>query len=118
MKRVIKTGKYLRHTSEEPVNSSPGRWYFGKEQADYFGDLIEEKLAGQTVSKRRDLANEPGGLIYEADRLEMDMWELLEALEGMCMQGRARELDDSTYKVIESPAQKERYEKMMRDSSY
>lgn len=75
-------------------------WYFGKEEADQFGDLIVKKLAGKTVSKRRDTAEEPGGLIFEADRLGIDMWDLLRALEGMCNDGRAREIDDSTYKVF------------------
>ena len=28
------------------------------------------------------------------------MWDLLEALEGLCYQGRAMEIDDSTYKII------------------
>lgn len=77
-------------------------WYFGKEEADQFGDIIVKKLAGRTVSKRRDKAEEPGGLIFEADRLGIDMWDLLKALEGMCYDGRAREIDDSTYKVFES----------------
>lgn len=74
-------------------------WYFGKEQADQYGDLIAEKLSGKTVSKRRDKAEEPGGLIYEADQLGIDMWDLLGALEGMCYQRRAQEIDDSTYMV-------------------
>lgn len=73
--------------------------YFGKDKAEKFGDLIAENLAGQTVSKRRDLAEQPGGLIYEANLLGIDMWDLLEALEGMCYQGRAMEIDDSTYKI-------------------
>jgi len=75
-------------------------WYFGKEEADQYGDLIVKKLAGKTVSKRRDTAEEPGGLIFEADRIGIDMWDLLRALEGLCYQGRAREIDDSTYKVF------------------
>ncbi len=29
----------------------------------------------------------------------MDMWDLLEALEGMCYMGTAIEKDDSTYMV-------------------
>ena len=74
-------------------------WYFGKEEAEKFGDIVEENLTGKTVSKRRDLANEPGGLIYEADQLGMDMWDLLNTLEGLCYQGRCREIDDSTYLV-------------------
>ena len=41
----------------------------------------------------------PGGLVYEADQLGIGMWDLLEALEGMCYNGDAVEIDDSTYKV-------------------
>lgn len=86
---------------------SSDRWYFGKEQAEEYGDLICEKLAGQTVSKRRDLADFPGGLVYEADRLGIeDFYDLLKALEGLCYQGRAEEIDDSTYLVYD----KEDYE--------
>lgn len=77
-------------------------FYFGKEEAEKYGDLICEKLAGQTVSKRKDLAEEPGGLIYEANKLGLeDFFDLLKALEGLCYQGRAREIDDSTYLVLE-----------------
>lgn len=77
-------------------------WYFGKEEADLHGDMIVQNLSGKTVSKRRDKAEEPGGLIYEANQLGIDMWDLLRALEGMCYQGRAREIDDSTYLVLGS----------------
>ena len=77
-------------------------FYFGKEEAEKYGDLICNKLAGQTVSKRKDLAEEPGGLIYEANKLGLeDFFDLLKALEGLCYQGRAREVDDSTYLVLE-----------------
>lgn len=74
-------------------------WYFGKEEAEQFGDYVVFKLAGQKVSKRIDIAEEPGGLIYEADLLGMDKFELLRTLEGLCYQGRASEIDDSTYYV-------------------
>lgn len=77
----------------------PG-WYFGKEKAEEFGDLIANTLSGRTVSKRKDLAEAPGGLIYEANQLGIDMWDLLEALEGMCYQNRAHEIDDSTYQIL------------------
>lgn len=81
----------------------PRDWYFGKPEADKYGDMICEKLAGQTVSKRKDLAEEPGGLIYEANKLGLDdFFDLLRALEGLCYQGRAREIDDSTYKILGS----------------
>ena len=65
--------------------------YFGDEASAKYGDLIADK--------RRDTAEEPGGLIYEANKLGIDMWDLLEALEGMCYEGRAQEIDDSTYRV-------------------
>lgn len=75
-------------------------WYFGKDESERFGDLICKKLAGKTVSKRKDLAEEPGGLIYEANRLGIkDFFDLLKALEGLCYQGKAAEIDDSTYMV-------------------
>ena len=73
---------------------------FGEEKAREYGDKIVNALAGQTVSKRKDKAENVGGLIYEAKRIGMDMWDLLEALEGMCYDGRAREIDDSTYLVV------------------
>lgn len=75
------------------------RDYFGQEAAEKYGDLIVENLSGKKISKRRDLAEEPGGLIYEANQLGIDMWDLLEALEGLCHEGKAREIDDSTYFV-------------------
>ncbi len=72
---------------------------FGTEKAKEYGDLIVKNLSGQKVSKRKSKAEMPGGLIYEANRIGMNMWDLLEALEGMCADGRAREIDDSTYLV-------------------
>jgi hypothetical protein len=71
-----------------------------KEEAEKYGNLICEKLAGQTISKRKDMAEYEGGLIYEAEKLGIeDFFDLLEALEGLCYQGRAAEIDDSTYIV-------------------
>ena len=88
--------------SSEDIKASMGRYddYFGQTAAATYGDLISDNLKGKTVSKRKDTANEPGDLIYEANELDMDMWDLLEALEGMCRQGRAREIDDSTYEIL------------------
>jgi len=74
--------------------------YFGETAAKKYGDLIVQELIGKTVSKRKDKAEQPGGLIYEANKLGIDMWDLLEALEGLCYQGRAMEIDDSTYEII------------------
>lgn len=76
--------------------------YFGQTEAKKYGDMICEQLSGKTISKRRDTAEEPGGLIYEANALGIDMWDLLEALEGLCYEGRCREIDDSTYKILGS----------------
>lgn len=72
---------------------------FGEEEAKKYGDKVSAALSGKTVSKRKDRAEEPGGLIYEAKHLDMDMWDLLKCLEGMCYVGRAAEIDDSTYLV-------------------
>lgn len=88
--------------SSSNIKASMGRYdeYYGQTAAATYGDLIADGLKGKSVSKRRDTANEPGGLIYEANKLGIDMWDLLEALEGMCNEGRAREIDDSTYKIL------------------
>ena len=72
---------------------------FGKEKAEKYGELIIQNLSGKTVSKRVEGAEKEGGLIYEANKLGIDMWDLLEALEGMCRIGKAEEIDDSTYLV-------------------
>ena len=94
-------GAYDVYSSSD-IKASMGRYdeYYGQTAAATYGDLIADRLKGKSVSKRRDTANEPGGLIYEADKLGIDMWDLLEALEGMCNEGRAREMDDSTYKIL------------------
>ena len=72
---------------------------FGLEKAEKYSSLITKNLSGKTVSKRKDKAEEPGGLVYEANKIGIDMWDLLEALEGMCYLGKAEEIDDSTYLV-------------------
>lgn len=90
MKRVIKSNTSV---------TADKQFYFGMEASAKYGDLIAEKLAGKTISKRRDKGEQPGGLVYEAKELGIDMWDLLEALEGMCYEGRAQEIDDSTYRV-------------------
>ena len=94
-------GAYDVYSSSD-IKASMGRYdeYYGQTAAATYGDLIAGRLKGKSVSKRRDTANEPGGLIYEANKLGIDMWDLLEALEGMCNEGRAREIDDSTYKIL------------------
>ena len=74
--------------------------YFGKEEYEKYGDMVSENLSGHTVSKSIDRAEDAGGLIYEASQLGMSMWDLLRCLEGMCHNGKANEIDDSTYYVI------------------
>lgn len=76
-----------------------GNWYYGKDEANQFGDLISEKLSGNTVSKRIDRSQYPGGLEYEATKLGIDLFDLLAALEGMCYEGRAQEINDSEYRI-------------------
>ena len=76
-----------------------GLFDFGTEEALIYGSAISGALSGKTVSKRRELADEPGGLAYEANALGIDMWDLLRALEGMCRSGDVQEIDDSTYLI-------------------
>ena len=80
--------------SSQQIKASHGDSYFGESAYNKYSQLIKKNLAGKTVSKRRDTAEEPGGLIYEANQLGIDMWDLLEALEGMCYNGDAFEIDD------------------------
>lgn len=86
MKRYIKSNRY--------------DFYYGKSEYEQYGDQVSKVLKGQTISKRIDKAEEPGGLIYEANELGMDMWDLLACLEGMCHNGKATEIDDSTYMIF------------------
>lgn len=74
--------------------------YFGKEQYEKYHDIVSDALSGRTVSKAIADANYFGGLMYEANKLNIDMWDLLACLEGMCYNGEAREINDSTYLVM------------------
>ena len=77
-------------------------FYFGKDAADKYGEVVSEKLKGKTISKRQSDDGKPGSLRFEANNLGIegfDMWKLLECLEGMCFQGLAEEIDDSHYLV-------------------
>lgn len=74
-------------------------WYFGEEEYNKYGKEVREALGGKTVSKAISKANDPGGLCYEADNLNMDKFALLRTLEGLCANGEAEEIDDSTYYV-------------------
>lgn len=72
---------------------------FGQIQAQKYGDMILKAYDGQIISKRRDTANQPGGITYCANAIGLGTFQLLEALEGMCADGRAYEFSDSTYHV-------------------
>lgn len=89
--------------AQTAINANRDDNYFGEVAAFNHGDAIAKAYLGKTISKRKSKANEPGGLKYEADQLGIDMFELLEALEGMCADGRAKEYDtpeDSWYEII------------------
>ena len=75
-------------------------YYFGQEAYETHGIVVKSALSGHSVSKRIDLADQPGGLKYEADKLGIDMFDLLRCLEGMCYDQEATELDASTYYVF------------------
>lgn len=65
-------------------------------------DKLKDNYAGQTISKNRDKAESEGGLIYVANEIGADdFYDVLKALEVMCSEGLAREIDDSTYKINE-----------------
>lgn len=77
-------------------------FYFGRNFSQKYGDKIAKALKGKTISKRRDKADEPGGVRYEAQKLGILWDEFIMALEGMCHEGRAKETSDSTYFIKES----------------
>lgn len=84
------------------VNELPGnkdRDYYGKNEFLTYGTVIIENLSGQKISKRKDLGDKPGGLICESEKLGINMWSFLSALEGLCANGFAKEIDDSTYLI-------------------
>ena len=77
-----------------------GSWYFGKEEYEKYGQMISEKLAGHIISKRISDSKNPDGLEHTAKLLHIDMWDLLSALEGMCHNGLAEEINDSEYMIL------------------
>ena len=88
MKRIVK--------SSTPFSEG---WYFGREEFDEYGQNVYNKLKGRSISKKVSLADEVGGLRYEANILGMDIYDLLGTLEGLCHNNMAEEIDDSTYVV-------------------
>lgn len=91
------------------IKASMGRYddYFGESAAAEYSDDIIATFKGWKISKRVDLSEEYdptdkfAGLIAAADVLGMeDFYDFLEALEGMCYEGTAVEIDDSTYEIL------------------
>ena len=75
--------------------------YYGQTAYEEYGDLVSEECAGMIISKRASDGEEPGGLIYEAERLGIDdFFDLLKCLEGMCYNRKAVEISDYQYKVL------------------
>lgn len=74
---------------------------YGAVEAKKYGDLIYRTYKGQEISKAIAKANRPGGLTYSANKIGLSTFQLLKALEGMCADGRAAYVDDSTYYVGE-----------------
>ena len=79
---------------------APAYDYFGKEKSDKYRDMVQKELKGKQISKNKELAEQEGGLIYEAKKLGISHLDLLECLEGMCYEQRAAEINDSTYLVF------------------
>ena len=78
-------------------------YFFGKEKAEKYGEIVTARLRGRTISKSIMDAELPGGISYEAKSLgikDFDAFGLLETLEGLCYLGKAVETDDSHYKVL------------------
>lgn len=74
--------------------------YYGQTAYEEYGDLVAQECSGMIISKRASDGEEPGGLIYEAERLGIeDFFDLLKCLEGMCYNGKAVEISDYQYKV-------------------
>lgn len=98
-------------------------WYFGKEEAELFGDLITDLCSGWVISKRAyhcdngeefslsgvaDLlqSNYPDRCVpytlhfgSETQDMDFDMFSILGALEGMCHNNKACEVADGFYYV-------------------
>lgn len=74
---------------------------FGAVEAKKYGDLIYRTYKGQKISKAIAKANQPGGLTYSANKIGLSTFQMLKALEGMCADGLATYVDDSTYYVGE-----------------
>lgn len=75
--------------------------YYGAASARKYGDKISSLYNGQIISKRIDDTNSNGpkvvGLKTAARAVGTQIHQILNALEGMCYEDRACEIDDSHY---------------------
>lgn len=95
--------KYYQKELQENVSLKEFEHPWRKEVPEDLINNLRSNYAGKTISKSRDKAEQEGGLIYVANELGVeDFFDVLKALEVMCMDGQAKEIDDSTYKINES----------------
>ncbi len=91
--------RYIKADSDYPKGYFDD--YYGQTAYEEYGDLVSKECAGMIISKRASEGEEPGGLIYEAERLGIDdFFDLLACLEGMCYNHKAIEISDYQYKVL------------------
>lgn len=74
-------------------------YYYGKEEFEKWGEQVFDTLEGEKISKRIDHLDKEDGLDAMSARVGLSRMDLLRTLEGMCYNGMAREIDDSTYLV-------------------
>lgn len=101
--RLAVANSYWERKGRDSVKDGRNDDYFGQEKYEKYGEKVYRALRGKTISKRRDLAEESGGIVYEARKLGMTWQDLLECLEGMCYNGKAEELyPGDSYKIKDS----------------
>lgn len=100
-KAVSPKEELARIREYDPEYNDDDFWYFGKEAYTKHGDALRREYAGKTISKRIADGNNENGLSTVAKQIgAKDEYEVVEALEGMVRNGKAQEIDDSTYKII------------------
>ena len=81
------------------IKSNRNDEYFGQIMYDKHHEEVQDLYHGKTISTRVDIADQPGGIEYEADQLGMDLYDLIECLEGMSYNGEAIEIQDGVYRI-------------------
>ena len=82
--------------------------YYGKSEFEKHGELVHKLLLGRAITKRKDCADQVGGIRHEAGMLCMSTIELIRTIEGLCYNGMAYEVMDGVY-VIGTPAELKQY---------